>query len=534
MPQIKLKNKPIVLTILDGWGLSPSWGGNAISMNNPENVNYLWRTYPHKILQAFMPIVNPGNKVGNSEIGHSCIGGGRLVRQDCSRISDAIADGSFYNNEVLKKAFTFAKHIGSKVHFVGLVSDGWVHSHTSHLLALIEMAKRESVPDVFIHAITDGIDTPPSSGVTYVANLQQYLTNIKYGKIATVCGRYYAMDRDGHWDRTAVAYQAYAQSIGRAAESAPHAISLAYNEGYDDEKIPPIIITENGSPIAKISDNDVVIFFNFRADRMNQTTASFIDHNSFKKAIFGRQFPLVKIYGVSLTSYRLNFPIQVAFPYIYQKNNLTEVLSLNGLYQMHIAESEKKAHVSYFFDGGSEKPAPGEKINIIPSPNTDSYDKTPEMSAAKITDAVIDAMNNYDFILVNYSNVDMIGHTGNIMAASRAVQVLDNCIEKIYNEIIKRKGILMITADHGNAEEMLKMSSEIDPETTHTLNPVPFILVDPNGEKKIQGAGKGENMISKILESKNTLADVAPTILEIMGIEKPAEMTGISLINNLE
>ncbi|MFA6423325.1 MAG: 2,3-bisphosphoglycerate-independent phosphoglycerate mutase [Patescibacteria group bacterium] len=533
MATIKLKSKPIVLVVLDGWGLSPSWGGNAISMNNPDNYNFLWRTYPHKILQAFMPIVNPGNKVGNSEIGHSCLGGGRLVKQDCSRISESITDGTFNNNQVLKNAFANAQRNKVKTHFVGLVSDGWVHSHSSHLLALLNMAKIAGVDNVYIHAITDGVDTPPSSGVQYISALAQNLEKNQYGKIATICGRYYGMDRDNHWDRTASYYQTLIQSFGRKSESATHGVSQAYSEGFTDENLPPTVITENGQPIAKISDNDLVVFFNFRADRMGQIVNSFINPNALKKSIFGRQYPLVKINAVTLTSYRLNLPVEVAFPYIYQKENLTEILSANGLYQLHLAESEKKAHVTYFFDGGTEKSFPGEKVEIIPSPNVSSYDLKPEMSAFEITNYAIKNLKHFDLILINYANVDMIGHTGNISAASKAVKVLDECMYKLYEEVIKHNGVLILTADHGNAEEMLKVSAEVDPELTHTLNPVPFILIKSDNKKEIE-AGTGENIISKIMESKATLADVAPTVLELIGITKPNEMTGNSLINNLE
>ena len=534
MPTVQPKYKPIVLAVLDGWGLSPSWGGNAISMNNPETINFLWRSYPHKVLQAFSPIVNPGGKVGNSEIGHSCIGGGRLVKQDSARITEAINDKTFFANPVLKKVIAEVKQNSKKLHIIALVSDGWVHSHISHLKALVNMAKQEGLPDVYIHAITDGIDTPPSSGVQFIAYLTQFLQEIGYGKIATICGRHYVMDRDNHWDRTAAAYQAYTQGIGRMTEMPAHAVSSAYSEGFNDDKVPPTIITTNGQPTAKISDGDGVIFANFRADRMKQIVSAFIDPQAFKKTISGRQYPLTKILPVTLTSYRINLPVEVAFPYIYQKNNLTEVLSINGFKQIHFAESEKQAHVTYFFDGGNEQSTPGEHYVIVPSPNVDDYSKTPEMSSKQLTRQLIGHMNDAEFSLINYSNVDMIGHTGNIMAAAEAVKVVDECVKELYENVIKQGGALIITADHGNAEQMIKLSSEVDPESTHTLNPVPFIMITPENKKAIDSGGPGDDMLRQIIESKNTLADIAPTVLELCGIAKPVEMTGNSLASILE
>lgn len=528
--------KPIVLLILDGWGLSPSWGGNAISMANPPFINGLWKNYPHLILQALKPLAGMYGRVGNSEIGHSLIGSGRLLEDDLTRINKAIKNGSFFENEVLKRACAISKTRRSSLHLMGLVSDGGVHSHIDHLFALIKLAKKEGVEKLFIHAFLDGLDTKPTSGIIYMTKLLSFLEEMKLGRISTIVGRHFAMDRDSRWDKTQRCYQAITKGRGNVYSTPLHAISSSYKRGFTDEFIPPLVIgCGKRNEIIKdqlIKDGDAVIFFNFREDRARQLTRVFVD-KSFRPLWC---FKKPDLFFVTFTQYQANLPVNVAFPPVEVKNSLPEVLSINKLKQLHVAESEKYAHVTYFFNCGKENPYPGENRIIIPSLRVNSPDKAPEMKAREITEVIIANLKKYDFIVANFANVDMVGHSGNILATSEAVRIIDQCVEKIVNKVLEVGGAVIITADHGNAEQMIYLKKEGDPETLHTLNPVPFILVTPTN--KIKESSIAYNFATKtilkdIITSNHTLADIAPTILDLLGIKKPTEMTGNSLLRYL-
>lgn len=530
--------KPIALIILDGWGLSPSWGGNAISMNNPPTMNRLWREYPHKILQAFGALQNPYQKVGNSEIGHSSIAAGQMVNQDLVDISMAIDNGNFFKNDVLKDVMSQVKTSDRALHITGLVSDGAVHSHLDHLFALLKMAHSTGLKKVFVHVITDGQDAPPTAGRDYVRKVEAFMQQTGVGQIATVAGRFFAMDRDEHWDRTSLAYLAQVDGNGSSrAVSADQAIFSAYTKGYTDYNIPPTVILANGKPITKIENHDGFIFFNSRADRTQQLTRAYLDGRIFRTlGVFHTQRrPDVDF--VTMTDYKLKgLPLRIAFPHRLVEPNLGSIFSQLGKKQLRVAESEKRAHVTYFFSGGRDEPYLGEERVIVPSKKTDSYDKVPEMSASEITQAILKKGKDYDLIVANYANVDMIGHTGDIMAASKAVETIDGALSQVTDAVASWGGITIITADHGNAEQMIRLQRGDIDKTEHTLNPVPFILVDKNRQKNLIQSSivSGANMLSDIMAAKNTLADVAPTILEIIGVPKPPEMTGSSLLKVLE
>jgi 2,3-bisphosphoglycerate-independent phosphoglycerate mutase len=529
--------KPVVLIILDGWGISPSWGGNAIAMSNPPFINSLWRDYPHLILQAFRKIAGVSGKVSNSEIGHGSIGCGRLIYQDSSKINKAIKNGTFFKNPVLKRACQDTLKNKSSLHLVGMVSDGAIHSHIDHLFALLALAKKEGLDKVFVHVFLDGRDTPRTSGLIYLMKLENEMRTQKIGKISTLMGRYFAMDRDGHWDRTKRAYLALTKGKAIVEESPLHAISQAYKRGFTDETVPPIII-----PLGKnhkiikdqlIKNNDSVIFFNFRADRARQLSRAFVD-KTFRPLWC---FKKLHLNFVTLTMYQKGLTPFVAFPPEEIKNSLAEVLSKNKLRQLRVAESEKYAHVTYFFNGGREEAFPKEDRLIIASPRVDSFDKTPKMKAEEIADAVVSRLKKYDFIVINLANVDMVGHTGNIIAVTEAIKAIDAAVEKITNETLKQQGAVIITADHGNAEQMVHLEEEGDPETLHTLNPVPFLLITPFNKKQEQSALdklNAKNILSDIMLSEYTLADIAPTILDLFHIKKPKEMTGQSLLDKLK
>lgn len=532
------KYKPIILLILDGWGLSPSWGGNAIAMNNPPNINSYWRQYPHKILQAFQPVDGESSGVGNSEIGHASIGTGRMVEQDLTDINKCISDGSFYSNPVLVEACKKALENNSALHLLGLVSDGSVHSHINHLYALLKLAKIQKVNKVYIHAITDGRDVSATSAIQFITDIEKKIEEVGVGEIATICGRDYAMDRNDNWEKIEAEYKALIQGIGRIESEPLKAISNLYREGFTDEFIPPTIIHKNNKPIATVRNGDSIIFFNFRADRARELTRAFCDERIFKSLI-KRKYPTLNCDFVSMTDYKLNLNnLEVAFASAKIDSNLAKIISDHQMNQLHIAESEKYAHVTYFFNGGQEESYSGEDRIIIKSNNSVPYDQKPEMGSEQITKKTVDAIKSkkYDFILVNFANVDMVGHTGNILAASKAVEIVDKSVSKIVEASLKQNGLVIITADHGNAEQMLNTDTSSDPETMHSLNPVPFIIIG-NGLKKnlLTSANSAHKfLLSDILSSSNTLADVAPTILEIMNIAKPTDMTGTSLLNSLE
>jgi len=506
-------------------------------MAGPEHFNFLWRNYPHAILQSFRLIAGYFGKVGNSEVGHASLGAGRIIYQDSVDISRSIGKGSFYRNEVLIQACQIAKQKGRRLHLIGMISDGAIHSHTQHLYALLQLIKGQGVENVFIHGILDGIDSMPTDGLGYIKNLDEWMTTHKIGKIATLAGRYFAMDRDGNLDRVAKAYQAMVLGTGKTSVLDPPAtLYNSYKNNFDDYNLPPIVFIKDNKPLGNIREGDVVICFNFRADRMRQLVRSFLDPGSYRKFLFFRTLKVLKIHLVTLTSYHLeDLPLKVAFKPARIKNHLTEVLAAKGFKQLHVAESEKAAHVSYFFNGGIEEPYPGEKRIIVPSSKVANLTSRPEMSAENIKKATLHGIksSHYDFILVNFANVDMVAHTGNIEAVVKAITTVDDYIDEISKEVIRVGGACFITADHGNAEQVVQLQ-QADPETLHTLNPVPLILVSADRERPSEKIGReGQSLLAQILTTPYTLADVAPSILDLLNIPKPREMTGQSLLDDL-
>ena len=504
--------KPLVMIILDGWGISDNPEANAQEKARIPFYKSLIKEYPHTALECSGEAVGlPAGTMGNSEVGHLNLGAGRIVYQDYARINYAIQDGSFLNNQALVNSMDSAREKGSSVHFLGLLSDAGVHSHIHHLYALIDMALSREVRRVFIHAFMDGRDTPPTSGIKYIRELEEFLNDKPAAKIASVTGRYWAMDRDKRWERVEQAYRALVYGEGMKCISAVEAVEASYKRNETDEFIKPSVICSDAAPIGIFQKGDSAVFFNFRADRSRELTTALTAQyfDGFER----KEIPVFGSY-VTMTMYDDDFSFPVAFPPFTLINILGEVLSRNNLRQLRIAETEKYAHVTYFFNGGEEKSFPGEDRCLIPSPQEiATYDLKPEMSAHEVTEEVLKRIDkfSYDFILLNYANPDMVGHTGIIEAAVKACETVDTCLEKIVTKIQSVGGMVIITSDHGNCDEMI---DDEHPHTAHSTNPVPFLLL----RKDIR------------LRNKGILADVAPTVLELMGIEKPEEMTGESLI----
>ena len=503
--------------ILDGWGLSERREGNAIALGNTPNMDNYSRIYPHTSLNASGVAVGlPGGQMGNSEVGHLNIGAGRIVYQELTRISKAVDDGDFYENPVLNEAFSgVAASSGKSLHLMGLVSDGGVHSHLKHLKALIDMAKIKGVKNLYIHAFLDGRDVPPRSATGYLEELEFYLQEKSIGEVATVSGRYWAMDRDNRWERIKKAYDCLVYRNGKKFKSSAELVKCSYENNIDDEFVVPGTIDINNDNVGRIKNGDSVIFFNFRPDRARQLTRAFIE-SGFSGFDRGEAPPEVNI--VSMTLYNQKFSIPVAFSPQKIEDTLGEVISKKGLRQLRIAETEKYAHVTFFFNGGVELPYRGEDRILIPSPDIATYDKKPEMSANGITDKLISKIKEdiYDVIVLNYANSDMVGHTGFLDAAVRAVETVDKCAGKIVSEINKAGGITIITADHGNAEEMISPVTH-NTVTSHSTSPVPFIICSK--DYKIRDK-----------EKEYRLSDIAPTIINLLNIEKPPLMTGTSII----
>ncbi len=502
--------KPIALIIMDGYGHSDKETGDAIKAFGEGNITKLWEENPHTDINASgLAVGLPDGQMGNSEVGHTNIGAGRVVYQELTRITKAIEDGNFFSNEELLGAIENCKMNGTALHLIGLLSDGGVHSHNKHLYALLELAKKQGLSKVYVHALLDGRDVPPSSAKGYLEELEAEIKKIGVGKIATIMGRYYAMDRDNRWERVSKAYQAMVLGAGDHAASAIDAIDASYSKEIVDEFVVPCVM-DGG---ACISANDSVIFFNFRPDRAREITRTFVDP-AFDG--FTRENGFFPLYYVCMTQYDASMPnVKVAFKPEALIDTFGEVISKQGLKQLRIAETEKYAHVTFFFNGGKEAVYEGEERILVPSPKVATYDMQPEMSAFEVTEKVLDCIEKelYDVIILNYANCDMVGHTGDFDATLKAVETVDECVGRVTDKILEKGGIALITADHGNADDMWSETEGV--VTAHSTNPVPFIIA---------GAG------ALTLKNGGKLADICPTMLDLMGIAQPSAMSGESLI----
>lgn len=510
-----MSKQTTLLLILDGFGLNDKTEANAIKQAHKPRIDRIMQQYPHTVGYASgMAVGLPDGQMGNSEVGHLNIGAGRIVYQELTRITKAIQDGDFFANEALVKGIQNCQKHDSSLHLMGLVSDGGVHSHNTHLYALLELAKKSGLQKVYIHLFLDGRDTPPASAKNYIQELITKMDELGVGEIATLSGRYYAMDRDNRWERVQKAYEAITYGKGQYAEDAIDAIVQSYNEDIHDEFVIPTVIAKEGVPVASVQEKDTIIFFNFRPDRARQLSRVFCDE-SFE----GFQRQRIPVCFVSFTQYDITIPNkEVAFLPQTLSHTLGEYLAANGKTQLRIAETEKYAHVTFFFNGGVEAPYEGEYRKLIPSPKVATYDLQPEMSVYEVASQLEAAIRSgqYDMIIANFANPDMVGHTGILEAAKAAIEAVDKAVGQVIEAIEQTGGSAFICADHGNAEQMIDYSSQ-EPFTAHTINPVPFILIHKEGITLKEG-GK--------------LADIAPTLLEMMGMSKPAEMTGESLLQS--
>ena len=505
------KQLPVVLMILDGWGISEHKEGNAIAQSNTENMDRLLAQYGHSQLFCSGEYVGlPEGQQGNSEVGHLNLGAGRVVYQELTRINKAVREHTLQDNPAFQNIMAHCMEQNKALHLMGLVSPGGVHSHSSHLYGLLEMAAEKGLKDVYVHCFLDGRDVGPSTGMGFVEELEDKLQQIGVGRIATVSGRYYAMDRDNRWERVEKAYRAMTAGIGETAASAVEAVQQSYDKGETDEFVLPTVVQADGKPAAVIQAGDGVIFFNFRGDRAREISKAFVNRefDGFSREYLGVQY-------VAMTQYEEGLDMTVAFPPQDLQNTLGQVLADNQVKQFRVAETEKYAHVTFFFNGGVEEPNPLEDRLLVPSPKVATYDLQPEMSAIEVKDKLIEAIKGgeYPFILVNFANTDMVGHTGIPEAAQKAVETVDKCVGEVANAVKNAGGVLLITADHGNAEQMVDPVKGT-PHTAHTANPVPFVVMSAEPYTVKDGS----------------LQDVAPTVLKLLGIDKPADMTGESLI----
>jgi 2,3-bisphosphoglycerate-independent phosphoglycerate mutase len=511
---------PVVLVILDGWGYRDEVDGNAIAAANTPVMDSLWAAYPHTLIQTSGKSVGlPNGQMGNSEVGHLNIGAGRVVPQELVRITDAVEDDSILENSALVHLCETVKQQNGKLHLVGLCSEGGVHSHLLHISGLLKLAKAQGIADVCLHAVTDGRDTRPTDGLRELQTIQGFIDKFGIGRIVTLSGRYYSMDRDRRWDRTQKAYEVMTQDGEGDGRSVLEVLQASYDAEITDEFVLPTRIAPGA-----VKAGDGIIFFNFRPDRARQLTQAFVDPN-----FDGFERTQIQPLGfATFTQYDPSFPVLVAFEPQDLTNILGEVVSRQGLRQFRTAETEKYAHVTYFFNGGIEDPFEGEDRGLVPSPMVATYDRAPAMSAVQVTDGAIAAIEKgiYSFVVINYANPDMVGHTGNIEATVKALETVDQCLGRLLEGIIKAGGTSIIIADHGNAECM--RDEDGNPWTAHTTNPVPFILVEGEG-RKIPGHGT-----EVALRSDGVLADIAPTILQLLNIPQPAEMTGRSMILSAE
>ncbi|MBQ9341496.1 MAG: 2,3-bisphosphoglycerate-independent phosphoglycerate mutase [Lachnospiraceae bacterium] len=510
-----MKKRPTLLLILDGFGLNENTKANAVYTAKTPNIDRLMKEYPFVHGNASgLHVGLPDGQMGNSEVGHLNMGAGRVVFQELTRITKEIEDGDFFKNEALLNAMNNVKKNNSALHLYGLLSDGGVHSHNTHLYGLLEMAKREGVSNVYVHCFMDGRDTAPTSGITYVEELQKKMKEIGVGNIATIMGRYYAMDRDNRWERIEKAYRALTEGEGVKVEDAAAGLKASYDAEVTDEFVLPIVATENGKPVATISDNDSIIFYNFRPDRAREISRTFCcdDFDGFNRG------PRKKVHYTCFTEYDVTIPNkEIAFKKVELKNTFGEYISSLGLKQARIAETEKYAHVTFFFNGGVEKPYEGEDRFLINSPKVATYDLQPEMSVYEVCENLVNAIlsEKYDVIICNFANPDMVGHTGVFEAAVKACEAVDECVGEVVQAIKKVDGQMFLCADHGNSEQLVDYETG-EPLTAHTTNPVPFILINADEKYKLKDNGR--------------LCDIIPTLLELMEIEKPEEMTGESLL----
>lgn len=501
--------------ILDGFGLNETQEGNAVAQANTPVLDKLMSDYPFvKGYASGLAVGLPDGQMGNSEVGHLNMGAGRIVYQELTRISKEIEDGDFFKNEALLKAVENCKKNGSDLHLFGLVSDGGVHSHNTHIYGLLELAKRQGLQNVYVHCFMDGRDTAPSSGKGFIQELADKMKEIGVGKIATISGRYYAMDRDNRWDRVEKAYAALTKGEGVKAQDPVAAMQASYDDDKTDEFVLPTVIEEDGKPVATVKDQDSVIFFNFRPDRAREMTRVFCcdDFSGFDRG--ARK----QVTYVCFTEYDVTIPNkEIAFKKVELKNTFGQFLAANGKTQARIAETEKYAHVTFFFNGGVEEPNKGEERILVKSPKVATYDLQPEMSAPEVCEKLCGAIRsqNFDVIIINFANPDMVGHTGVLEAAKKALEAVDTCVGKALEALLEVDGQMFLCADHGNAEQLIDYETGV-PFTAHTINPVPFILINYDPAYTLKEGGR--------------LADIVPTLIEMMGMEKPAEMTGESLL----
>ncbi|MFA5030014.1 MAG: 2,3-bisphosphoglycerate-independent phosphoglycerate mutase [Patescibacteria group bacterium] len=521
--------RPVVLLILDGFGIAPPSRGNAISIASMPHIESYIQHYPVMALQAAGEAVGlPWGEMGNSEVGHLNLGAGKIMYQELPRINKSIADGDFFKNEFLAKAAQHVNKRGSTLHFVGLVSSGGVHSSIEHLFALLEFAKQKKVKQVAVHCILDGRDTPPKSAITFIQKLQDKIKQVGLGEIATLIGRWYAMDRDNRWDRVQKGYNLFVKAEGERQNADPlKAIEASYTEGNLDEEFKPTVITKNGAPVATISEKDAVIFFNFRPDRSRQLTKAFT-LPGFDK--FNRVY-LKDLEFVTLTEYEKDLPVDIAYPPEKVEMPLARVISKSKLKQIHIAETEKYAHVTYFLNGGQEEEFLGEEHALVPSPRVSSYAEKPEMSVAQVVEKTVHAIESqkFDFIAVNFANPDMVGHTGNLKATVKALEFTDDAVSKVVDATLAVGGAIFITADHGNCEQMVNLQTgAMDKE--HTTNPVPFFAIGAPWKDHQYLVTPGLTSDLSLLQPVGILSDVPVTILETLGLNKPEDMTGRNLL----
>ena len=516
-----MKKIPYAIIIMDGYGLAPSGAGNAITIDGSKNVNELIKNYPSATLGASgLSVGLPQGQMGNSEVGHLNMGAGRIVYQDLTKITKAIEDGDFFENPALLKAVENAKQNGKKLHLYGLLSNGGVHSHLTHVFALLKLAKKAGLEEVFVHCFMDGRDVSPTSGAGFIRDLQTEMKEVGIGKVASVCGRYYAMDRDNNWDRVEKAYDMLTLGEGEKTDDPAATVEKSYENGITDEFLKPIKVYENGKPVGLLEEGDSVICFNFRPDRAREITRA-VSQKVFtvpKGNAFNRKTGWLHPVYVCFTVYDAAFDdVDIAFPKTVLNNTLGEYLAKLGKKQLRIAETEKYAHVTFFFNGGVEAPNEGEVRDLIPSPKVATYELQPEMSAFEVTAKVLEELESgeFDVMILNFANCDMVGHTGVIPAAVKAVHTVDECVKKVVDKILSMGGAALLTADHGNADKLL--SEDGSPFTAHTTNPVPVVLVSEKYKKAS-------------LRKDGILADLAPTLLTVMGVPVPKEMTGKSLI----